>query len=82
MFSLSDVVAHTPWQDDVYTLPHRQNVVSYPHFQDIDLLHSPNNDSVDLLIGNKSNDNAFLMTVLEEREGDNVEGSACSFVEN
>ena len=66
VFSLSDVVAYTPWQDDVDTLSQREGVSSYPHFQDIDLLHLPNNESVDLLIGN---DNAFLVTVLEEREG-------------
>ena len=69
MFSLNNVVAHTPWQDDVGTLPHKLDVSSYPHFQDTDLLHLPDNKSVDLLIGN---DNAFLMTALEEREGTNI----------
>ena len=69
VFSLSNVVAHTPRQDEINTLPHREDVRSYPHFQDIDLLHLPDNESVDLLIGN---DNAFLMTMLEEREETNV----------
>ena len=68
VYSLSNVVAHTRWQDDVDTLPHRQDISSYPDFQDIDLLHLPDNESVDLLIGN---DNALLITVLEEREGTN-----------
>ena len=31
-FRLSNVLAHTPWQDDVDTLPHQQDVSSYPHF--------------------------------------------------
>ena len=62
-------MAHTPCQDDVDTLPHRQDVSLYPHFQDIDLLHLPNNELVDLLIGN---DNVFLMIALEEHEGTNV----------
>ena len=68
-FSLSNVVAHKPWQNDVGALPHRQNVNSYSNFQNIDLLHLPKNDSVDTLIGN---DNAFLITLFVEREGDNV----------
>ena len=62
MFSLNNFVAHTPWQDDVDTLPHKLDVSSYRHFQDTDLLHLPVNDSVDSLI---SNDKAFLMTLLE-----------------
>ena len=62
-------MAHTQCQDDVDTLPHRQDVSSYLHFQDIDLLHLPNNELVDLLIGN---DNAFLMTALGEHERTNV----------
>ena len=62
MFSLNNVVAHTPWQGDVGTLPHKLDVSSYPHFQDTDLLHLPVNDSVDSLIGN---DKAFSMTLLE-----------------
>ena len=52
VFSFRNVVADTPWQDEADTLPHQQIVSSYPHFQDIDLLHLPDNDSVDLLIGN------------------------------
>ena len=69
VFNLSNVVARTLWQDDVDTQPHRQDVSSYPRLRNINLLHFPNNDLVDLLI---DNDNAFLMTVLEEREGDDV----------
>ena len=61
VFSLSNVVTHTSSLIDVDILPHRQDVGSYPHFQNIDLLYLPNNDSVDLLIGNE---NAFLKTVL------------------
>ena len=63
MFELSNVVTNSAWQDDVETLPHRQDLNSFLHFEDVEL---PDNDTVDLLIGN---DNAFLMTVLEERVG-------------
>ena len=65
MFELSNVVTNSAWQDDVKTLPHRQNLNSFSHFEDVELYELPDNDTVDLLIGN---DNAFLMTVLEERE--------------
>ena len=66
MFELSNIVTNTAWQDDVETLPHRQDLNSFSHFQDVELCELPDNDRVDLLIGN---DNAFLMTVLEERVG-------------
>ena len=62
MFELSNVVTNSAWQDDVETLPHRQDLNSFSHFEDIELYELPDNDTVDLLIGN---DNAFLMTVLE-----------------
>ena len=66
MFELSNVVTNSAWQDDVETLPHRQDLNSFPHFEDVELYELPDDDTVDLLIGN---DNAFLMTVLEERVG-------------
>ena len=65
-FSLSNVVTHSSWQDDVSALPHRQDMSSYSYFEDVELVQLLERDSVDLLVGN---DNAFLMTVLEEREG-------------
>ena len=66
MFELSNIVTNSAWQDDVETLPHRQDLNSFSHFEDVELYELPDNDTVDLLIGN---DNAFLMTVLEERVG-------------
>ena len=65
MFELSNVVTNSVWQDDVETLLHRQDLNSFSHFEDVELYELPDNDMVDLLIGN----NAFLMTVLEERVG-------------
>ena len=49
---------------NVKTLPHRQDLNSFSHFEDVELYKLPDNDTLDLLIGN---DNAFLMIVLEER---------------
>ena len=66
MFELSNIVTNNAWQDDVETLPHRQDLNSFSHFEDVELYELPDNDTVDLLIGN---DNTFLMTVLEERVG-------------
>ena len=66
MFELSNVVTNSAWQDDVETLPHRQDLNSFSHFEDVELYELPDNDTVDLLIGN---DNSFLMTVLEGRVG-------------
>ena len=66
MFELSNVVTNSLWQDDVETLPHRQDLNSFSHYEDVELFELPDNDVVNLLIGN---DNAFLMTVLGEREG-------------
>ena len=63
-FALSNVVTHSPWYDDMNTLPHRQDMSTFAHFKDVELFELPENKTVDLLIGN---DNAFLMTVLEER---------------
>ena len=60
MFELS-------WQGNVETLPHRQDLNSFSHFEDIELYKLPDNDTLDLLIGNDNADNAFLMIVLEER---------------
>ena len=60
-------MTHSPWRDDVNTLPHRQDMSTFAHFKDVDcksFFELPENKTVDLLIGN---DNVFLMTVLEER---------------
>ena len=65
-YSLSNVVTNCPWRDDIDTLPHRQNLSSYAHFKDVEMFELPDIDTVDILIGN---DNACLMTVLEERVG-------------
>ena len=65
-FALSNVVTHSPWLDDMNTLPHRQDMSTFAHFKDVELFELPENTTVDLLIGN---DNAFFMTVLEERVG-------------
>ena len=66
MFELSNVVTNSAWEDDVETLPHIQDLNSFSHFENVELYELPDNDTVDLLI---RNDNAFLMTVLEERVG-------------
>ena len=62
-FALSNVVTHSPWRDCMNTLLHRQDMSTFAHFKDVELFELPENKTVDLLIGN---DNAFLMTVLEE----------------
>ena len=59
-------MTHSPWRDDMNTLPHRQDMSTFVHFKDVELFELPENKTVDLLIGN---DNAFLMTMLEERVG-------------
>ena len=51
------------------TMLHREDVSSYPHFRDIDMLYFPKNYLFASLIGN---DNVFLITALEELERDNV----------
>ena len=66
IFELSNVVTNSAWQNDVETLPHKQDLNSFSHFENVELYELPDNDTVDLLIGN---DNAFLMTVLEKRVG-------------
>ena len=65
-FALSNVVPHSPWRDDMNMLPHRQDMSTFEHFKDVELFELPENKTEDLLIGN---DNAFLMTMLEERIG-------------
>ena len=65
-FALNNVVTHSPWRDNMNTLPHRQDMSTFAHFKDVELFELPENKTVDLLIGN---DNAFLTTVLEERVG-------------
>ena len=64
MFELSNVVTNSSWKKDVETLLHKQDLSSFSHFEDVELFELPDNGTVDLLIGN---DNAFLMSVLEER---------------
>ena len=59
-------MTHSPWRDDMNTLSHRQDMSTFAHFRDVELFELPENKTVDLMIGN---DNAFLMTVLEERVG-------------
>ena len=66
VFALSNVVTNKPWKDDLDTLPHKQDMSDYSHFNDVELLELTDRTSVDLLIGN---DNACLMTVFEERVG-------------
>ena len=66
VFALSHVVTNKPWKDDIDTLPHKQDMSYYSHFEGVEMFELQDRTSVDLLIGN---DNAFLMTVLEERVG-------------
>ena len=50
-FALSNVVTHSPWRDDMNTLPHRQDMSTFAHFKDVELFELPENKTVDLLIG-------------------------------
>ena len=34
-FALSNVVTHSPWRDDMNTLPHRQDMSTFAHFKDV-----------------------------------------------
>ena len=60
------MVNKKPWRDGVATVPHRQDMSAYKHFNNVELHKLPDNKSVDRLIGNH---NAFLMRVLEEMVG-------------
>ena len=53
-----------PWSDDENTLPHKQDMSVYEHFNDIHIVWLDNCHSVDVLLGN---DNAHLMYAKQER---------------
>ena len=59
-------VVNEPWSDDENTLPHKQDLSVYEHFNDIDIVCLDNCHSVDVLLGN---DNAHLMYAKQERMG-------------
>ena len=59
-------VVSDPWSDDENTLPHKQDLSVYEHFNDIDIVCLDNCHSVDVLLGN---DNAHLMYAKQERMG-------------
>ena len=59
-------VVSEPWSDDENTLPHKQDLSVYEHFNDIDIICLDNCHSVDVLLGN---DNAYLMYAKQERKG-------------
>ena len=40
-FALSNVVTHSPWHDDMNTLPHRQDMSTFAHFKDVELFELP-----------------------------------------
>ena len=52
MFESSNIVTNNSGPDDVETLPHRQDLNWFSHFEDVELFELPDNDTVDLLIGN------------------------------
>ena len=59
-----------PWSDEGYTLPHCQDLLEYPYFDDIIPCILPERLSVDVLIGLA---NSALMRVLQERTGNKGE---------
>ena len=59
-------VVNEPWSDDKNTLPHKQDLSVYEHFNDIEIVCLDNCHSVDVLLGN---DNAHLMYAKQERMG-------------
>ena len=67
MFCDITAVVHEPWSDDAEGLPHRQLLNELKHFEDVDVFTIDGCDVVDVIIGN---DNAFLMTVIEEKRGE------------
>ena len=67
MFCDITAVVHEPWSDDAEGLPHRQLLNELKHFEDVDVFAIDGCDVVDVIIGN---DNAFLMTVIEEKRGE------------
>ena len=67
MFCDITAVVHEPWSDDAKGLLHRQLLNELKHFEDVDMFTIDGCDVVDLIIGN---DNAFLMTVIEEKRGE------------
>ena len=56
-------VVNEPWSDDENTLPHKQDLSVYEHFNDIEIVCLDNCHSVDVLLGN---DNAHLMYAKQE----------------
>ena len=60
------LVVNEHWSDDENTLPHKQDLSVYEHFNDIDIVCLDNCHSVDMLLGN---DNAHLMYAKQERMG-------------
>ena len=59
-------VVNEPWSDDENTLPHKQDLSVYEHFNDIEIVCLDNCHNVDVLLGN---DNAHLMYAKQERMG-------------
>ena len=59
-------VVNEPWSDDENTLPHKQDLSVYEHFNDIEIVCLDNCHSVDVLLGN---DNTHLMYAKQERMG-------------
>ena len=59
-------VVNEPWSNDENTLPHKQDLSVYEHFNDIEIVCLDNCHSVDVLLGN---DNAHLMYAKQERMG-------------
>ena len=72
-FNARKAMVIPPWSDEGYTLPHNQELSAYPHFDHVDICGLPNRSKVDLLIGL---DNSCLMTVVEERVGQEGEPHA------
>ena len=63
MFCDVTAVVHELWSGDVEGLPHRQLLNELKHFQNVDVFTI----RCDIII---SNDDAFLMTVIDEKRGE------------
>ena len=72
MFCDVTVVVHEPWSDDVDGLLHKQLLNELKHFEEVDVFTIDGFDVIDVIIGN---DNAFLMTVIEEKRGESCDES-------
>ena len=66
VYALDNVVSNISWTDDKNSLPHKLDLSGLDHFSDVKIIELQNCETVGVLIGN---DNACLMTVLEERVG-------------